>query len=317
MKYLEPEYKCSNPVVIIIFNRPSQVEKLIQILSKVQPSEIYVIADGARQLNEKDSLLVDQSRELISSINWDCQVHKNYSNINLGCKRRVVTGLDWVFSQVDAAIILEDDCLPTIEFFKYMDWGLDRFRDFSAIGMISGSNLVDYAFPLNYRNGFSNLINIWGWATWRRVWEKHNSYLALEDLNSFLSNMKRKNTMSWWRLLYWLQVFKHAVSSRTIWDFQLQYEFFSQGLISVYPAKNLVANTGFGDDATHTSGPPPDYWDKSFPDKSVSIMDFPENMEILTNQDRDNYNSKIIWSCTPLTAARLFIMNIIRYIKIY
>jgi hypothetical protein len=58
-------------------------------------------------------------REIVSQIDWPCEVQRHYADQNLGLKKRVSSGLDWVFSQVESAIILEDDCLPNQSFFKF------------------------------------------------------------------------------------------------------------------------------------------------------------------------------------------------------
>jgi len=43
-----------------------------------------------------------------------------FSEKNLGCKIRISSGLNWVFSKVDHAIILEDDCIPDPSFFSFV-----------------------------------------------------------------------------------------------------------------------------------------------------------------------------------------------------
>ena len=70
-----------------------------------------------------------------------CEVTLHDTDANLGCKRRVSSGISWVFAQADEAIVLEDDCLPHPSFFPYCDELLDRYRDDERVMHIGGVNL--------------------------------------------------------------------------------------------------------------------------------------------------------------------------------
>ena len=80
------------------------------------------------------------AREIINRVDWDCEVITNFSDVNLGCKRRLSSGLDWVFVQVEEAIILEDDCVPDPTFFRFCQQLLEYYRHNQRIGMITGAN---------------------------------------------------------------------------------------------------------------------------------------------------------------------------------
>jgi hypothetical protein len=73
---------------------------------------------------------------------------------------------DWFFSHETEGIILEDDCIPHLDFFSFC---VNNVRSLShmikRIISINGSNL---GYQLN--NGesytYSRFMNMWGWATW-------------------------------------------------------------------------------------------------------------------------------------------------------
>lgn len=48
------------------------------------------------------------------------------------------SGISWVFEQVEAAILLEDDCVPAPTFFPFCTELLERYRMDARIGMIAG-----------------------------------------------------------------------------------------------------------------------------------------------------------------------------------
>jgi hypothetical protein len=128
------------PIAFLIFNRPDTTKKVFDLICEAKPPKLLVIADGPRQDQVGEVEKCIATRTIIDRVDWDCEVITNYSDVNLGCKVRVSSGIDWVFQQVDEAIILEDDCLPDPSFFRYCDELLERYRDDTRIMFISGDN---------------------------------------------------------------------------------------------------------------------------------------------------------------------------------
>src|SRR4030067_809654 len=117
------------PVAFLIFNRPDTTESVFREIARAKPEKLLVVADGARPEKAGEAEKCEQARRIISSVDWDCEVLKNYSDVNLGCKRRVSSGLDWVFETVEEAIILEADCLPDPSFFTFCEVLLEKYRE--------------------------------------------------------------------------------------------------------------------------------------------------------------------------------------------
>src|SRR5215470_17310000 len=99
------------PVAIIIFNRPDCTAEVLRAIAKARPPKLFIIADGPRPANPGDIEKCIATRALVDRFDWDCEVLTHYSEVNLGCKYRPESGIDWVFKLVEEAIILEDDCL--------------------------------------------------------------------------------------------------------------------------------------------------------------------------------------------------------------
>ncbi|MFM8533318.1 MAG: glycosyltransferase family 2 protein, partial [Acidimicrobiia bacterium] len=106
-------------VAIIVFNRPEVVRQLLARLAELRPKTLFVIGDGPRPHKPGEAEVVQAVREQVEKVSWPCEVVTDYAVENRGCRRRVVSGLIWVFGQVQEAIILEDDCLPTPSFMTY------------------------------------------------------------------------------------------------------------------------------------------------------------------------------------------------------
>jgi hypothetical protein len=128
------------PIAFFIYKRPDTTEKVFELIRQVQPKRLLVIADGAHSSKPAEVEKCMATRAIIDRVDWNCEVLKNYSDINLGCKKRVSSGIDWIFSEVEEAIILEDDCLPSFSFFDFCETLLERYRHDERIMMISGNN---------------------------------------------------------------------------------------------------------------------------------------------------------------------------------
>ncbi len=105
------------------------------------------------------------SRAVIESVDWDCEVLTNYSDKNLGCGRRIASGIEWVFSKVEEAIFLEDDCLPVYSFFKYCQELLEYYRHDERVMTINGTNLQSGQRRTKYSYHFTRYNCSWGWAS--------------------------------------------------------------------------------------------------------------------------------------------------------
>jgi hypothetical protein len=137
-----------------------------------------VIADGYSGDDKHEMQKCIETRKIIDGVDWECDVRKNYSETNLGCARRVSSGLDWVFNQVEEAIILEDDCLPDPSFFRFCTDLLERYRSDNRIFSISAQNFYGQAVPeASYY--FSRYHHCWGWATWKRAWQHFDFEMKL------------------------------------------------------------------------------------------------------------------------------------------
>jgi hypothetical protein len=235
------------PVAIFIYNRPEHTEKLIKAISGFQFKNLIFIADGPKTLADQTNCL--RARELVIK-DWGCHVDYVMSDINLGCRNRVVTGLDFVFKNYESAIILEDDCIPTPSFFDFCEMALIRYEKNHEILMACGTVLVE---PRNYEYSyfFSRIPHIWGWATWRDRWHKYprriGDYQKLYKLEEQKGYIPKPFV---WSLCDNLR--KIEAGELDTWDYQMTYLGLSQKLLSVFPSKNLISNIGFDKNATHT-----------------------------------------------------------------
>ena len=246
------EFKLNTPVALLIFNRPDTTERVFNAIAKARPPKLLVVADGPRPQREGEAELCAQTRAIINRVDWDCEVITEFADSNMGCKRRVASGIDWIFEQVEEAIILEDDCLPDLSFFRYCEEMLTRYRDNERVGMVSGGNLQ---FGRQRGSGsyyFSKYTHIWGWASWRRAWKHYDRDLTLwpafRDQGLLTQLFETSGEQEYWRNSFqWV----HEGSLDT-WDVSWTFTALTHGLLQVVPNVNLISNIGFGANATHT-----------------------------------------------------------------
>ena len=159
------EFKLETPVLFLVFNRPDTTAQVFEAIRQAKPPRLYVASDGAREDKEGELEKVKQVREIVSQVDWNCEVKTLFRDKNLGCKIAVSSAIDWFFEQEEMGIILEDDCLPHPTFFRFCQELLERYRDDERIGMISGNNFQFGRKCTDYSYYFSMYSHIWGWAS--------------------------------------------------------------------------------------------------------------------------------------------------------
>ncbi len=243
----------ASPVVIVAFNRPDLTRLVVSRVLEADPTDVYLLADGPRPGSPGDAERCAEVREVIDSAPWPGSVHRRYLERNLGCGPAVASGLDWVFDQVDQAIILEDDCVPEPSFFTLCDELLDRYADDDRVMQVSGTNLLaDEAWYDGYSYGFNSFAPVWGWATWRRAWRHYDRLMpgwpAFRDAGMVEAipgsrHLRRIYVTDWNR----------AHRGEGTWDHQWQYTVLSQHGLAISPSRNLVSNLGFRPDGTQNT----------------------------------------------------------------
>jgi hypothetical protein len=241
----------STPIVFIIFRRPDLTANVFKAIRQAQPSKLLVVADGPR--DEAEALLCQQTRAVIEQIDWDCEVLRNYADENLGCRKRVSSGLDWAFGQVEEAIILEDDCLPHPSFFKYCQELLAHFRDDTRIWCIHGNNFQDGKWRGDGSYYFSHYNHCWGWASWQRAWKHYDKGLEVWPA-LMASGLLRSIFEDPYEQQYWTKIWNRLYTENqpNTWDYQWTFTCMSNSGLSISPNVNLVSNIGFRTDGTHT-----------------------------------------------------------------
>jgi hypothetical protein len=241
-------------VALLFFRRPHTTAQVFARIRAAQPRVLLLAADGPRLDRPDEVAACEETRRIVeAAIDWDCTVHRHYNTSNKGLFVAVAESLNWIFSTVEEAIVLEDDCVPDPTFFHFCDVLLDKYRDDARVMHISGNAFVPQDSTASY--SFSRYTLNWGWASWRRAWQHFDAKLsawpspaASTALKDVLPNVFER--VFWrWVLNSGRQRFLsgHGVD----WDAAWLFSCWLRGGLSIVSNVNLVSNIGHGEGGSH------------------------------------------------------------------
>jgi hypothetical protein len=248
-------FRIATPVALLIFNRPEETARVFEAIRRARPRVLFVSADGPRPDRPGEAERCAAARAITEEIDWQCQVFRNYSDTNLGCRIGEWTAFEWVFNTVEEAILLEDDCLPNLTFFQYCEELLERYRHDCRIMHISGNNFQFGRWHGSSSYYYSRYPNSWGWASWRRAWKHYDLHMtAWPELRrqGWLNDLFRDPA----HVRFWDRIFQYTYEGDIdTWDYQWVFACWLQNGLSIIPNVNLISNIGHGPEATHTLVP--------------------------------------------------------------
>ena len=249
--------KIDVPVLMIFFIRPDKLRQVFEQVRLARPSELFLFQDGARNGNVKDEALISECRKIVTNIDWNCKVHTLYSDFNYGVDSSVFAAIKWAFESVDRLIILEDDIVASQSFFEYSKQLLDKYQDDAHISMIGGMNHLEAYNDEEADYFFAESCAIWGWATWKRFfnkWDRELNFLADKDaLKKIRSKISRRKYRI--QLKKGLRVRNEALRDPNKASFESS-SFFANLLndgCAIIPTKNLITNIGIGEGTFHAT----------------------------------------------------------------
>lgn len=300
-------------VAIIIYNRPMHTQTLIESLRLARPKKVYVIADGPKTESEIDKDLVGKSRAALKSIDWHCDIQEVFADSNLGLRERVLSGLDVVFENEEKAIILEDDCIPDVTFFRYCQELLARYEFVANVGIISGHNAA--TFP-NSGNSyfFSSFTPIWGWATWSRTWREFRKADQVEKW----SEDEIEDVLSTFTTGLFRRQFKKMMLTAeklSTWDISFAVFLRQKRFVNAIPSVSLISNIGFGQRSTHTKFKPFDIEIKS--GRLTFPLKHPEGVSEDPSYEPTLYRKKLSsWLSYPVLHPVEFLRRMLKFLNL-
>ena len=244
------KWKNDIAVLCIFFARPEQFAKSFEQVRKARPRVLLLWQDGPREGRPDDIENIMKCREIADNIDWECEVHRNYHDKNMGCDPSTFYSHKWAFSIVDKCIILEDDIVPSESFFPFCKELLDKYENDTRVDRICGQTLYGGIPDKRYSYFFGRSGSSWGWASWRRVaetWEEDYGFINDDyyvDLARHRFNHKRFEKSV-------AKIKQRAKEGIPYWENIIGFRTTLHSGLVIYPTVNMVENVGTSANATH------------------------------------------------------------------
>ena len=249
------------PILLLGFNRPDFMAAQIAAIKKARPRQLYIAVDGPRAEKPDETELCRKVQDCTTLIDWPCELKTLFREKNLGCKYGVSSAITWFFENEPEGIVLEDDCRPTLDFLRFATEMLERYRDDKRIGAVCGFNFFNLQSDQSVSYHFSRHMDVWGWASWRRVWKEYS--VNMTSLDRTPREIVEASIMTPYMKRVYDGYVRDLERGLSTWDVQLSILFLDKGWLSVVPKMRLIANCGVADErATHTGGYV--YWGKDW-----------------------------------------------------
>lgn len=233
------------PVLFITFCRPDYARQTWNGIKAAKPKKLYFYSNKGREEKEGEVERNNEIRSYINEIDWDCDLHTFFRDECVNVYDSLRGAINWLFENESEGIILEEDCVPTLAFFSYIDQLIVKFRGNEKIWCISGDNWFNYQSH-NYDYHFSHYHFMYGWATWREKWQRVDwqNLGAKEAVRNHIFRPLFKNReQSRYREKEVMRV-KDFVEKTKCWDYYWGIIMDQNEALTVHPKCNLIHNIG-------------------------------------------------------------------------
>ncbi len=290
----------STPILLLLFNRPDYTKELLSKISNITSKHLFIAVDGPRVGNDLDTDNIRQVIELVESTSFAAEkVSKLYRENNLGCRHGVKAAIDWFFEHTEAGIILEDDCIPDNSFFTFCETMLEKYEHEESVFAICGTNFLLDKIHLEHSYYCSAYFHAWGWATWKRSWEKYDFNMTgcpelfneqMVNFYNFTDDEKKH-----WESLF-VNIYDN-IDRFNSWAYPFSYTVWKHKGMCIAPARNLITNIGFDANATHTKRAP--FWFKYLDTGTIRVNKHPKVLALHHRADHTEFDNIIKLNYAP------------------
>ena len=242
------------PIVLFVYNRPWHTQQTVKALQKnelADRSDFFIYSDGPK--DEQSEEAVQKVRKYIHTIDGFKTVTIRKREKNLGLADSIIDGVSKVVNKYGRVIVLEDDLVTSPYFLKFMNEGLEFYKEKEEVMSISGYNHPESIMPIpdtyrediyfNYRN------SSWGWATWNDRWEKVD--WDVKDFEDFINNrrLKKRFNRGGDDMAEMLQ--SQMEGEIDSWAIRFSYAHFKNNCLSVCPINSYIENIGHDGTGEH------------------------------------------------------------------
>ena len=230
------------PALIICYRRPHYLRQLLESLTKNSPSAVYISIDAARVGDSKESLLVQECRNIAEEYRYfsNFPVRILQREKNLGSAVNVISSIDWFFSFEEEGAILEEDCIPSNTFLDYAKKSLFAIKNIERVLIVSGTRpLTRTQLPDGLL--LTHLPLNWGWATSRKKWRVMKQLIIDLPGNYKIRDITFMNPTEMFLFVGGLRGLRGWTD---VWDTILASSMLKRDYLTLIPPKNMISNIG-------------------------------------------------------------------------
>lgn len=239
-------------VLLLAYKRWQNMDVILDVCRSAGVNPIYIHVDA--DSNPGENLDVSRTLEKVSTYKrrWGIDIRIASQGQNAGCATSMILSINRVFQTEDRIIVLEDDCLPTLGFFQFMEESFREMQENTEIGLSCGAQFAPPSITHN-KWFLSRYPLNWGWGITKHQWILLSSGILNSD-----KLKSRFNKVGIRESVYWNAGARRALNGYTdVWDTLLVREMIRHNLYCILPGVNLVHNVGNDIHALHTHGDQP------------------------------------------------------------
>ena len=273
------------PILLFVYNRlwhTQQTIKTLQLNELARESVLYVYSDSP--INRKTEQTVFEVRSYLQNIDGFKAVHIIKQNENMGLAKSIITGVTDIVTQHGKVIVLEDDLLLSAYFLRFMNEGLEFYKNEERIISLNG-----YIFPIKGQLPkifFLRGADCWGWGTWKRGWDEFNK--NGQKLLDILEQEKLTREFDFDGSYPYSRMLRNQIKGKNdSWAVRWHASAFVKNKLTLYPGKSLVKNIGLDGSGRHCTES--DLFDGPICDEPVTIKNIPIEEDTLARSQLINY----------------------------
>jgi hypothetical protein len=267
-------------VLIVGYQRPDSIRQILLECSAAGIRRVYVSIDAPKDSSSQAVKRNLEIREICKKSKADFDLlSERYLKANIGCSANLLSACDWVFALEEFVVILEDDCIPSNDLFKFVSESLPIIGVDDETLLVCGTQFVppDVAGSMPFKSKYSLT---WGWATSADKWRYISTEIFSSTEADFPMNLVSTNSES----IYWSEGARRALQGYVdVWDTVLVNLLVSRNLFALLPSRNLVTNVGNDEVATHTGK------DKNWVNEPIGQFKMQNLGHYSTNATADNW----------------------------
>ncbi|MGC4100301.1 glycosyltransferase family protein [Ferruginibacter sp.] len=243
------------PIVFFAYNRPDHTRQVLESLSRnklASESSLFIYIDGPKpDATAETRAAIEAVKKVAAEKQWCKEVHITAAEANKGLIKSNVEGVTKMVNQFGKVIAMEDDGILSPGFLQYMNDALNFYEDNPQVMHVAAFSRPDLkAYDIDEPTYFFYHTTTWGWATWKRAWDKFKlDPMAVREAAKKKGNIKRLNMDNTFEFYWGLKAVAQGKlrSWNAIWHSTV---FLNDGLC-LYPKKSLVSNIGHDGSGTN------------------------------------------------------------------